>query len=74
MERPNANNPSWAPLKLYLRKHVRDWAFAKYGGRVGLQLEHKSREVSSDLRRHKRNMARKRRRSDGDEEAEEDAK
>ena len=67
ISRPNTNNPTWAPVKLYLRKQVAEWSHAAYGGPVGLQLERKSREDKNESRRQERNRQRKRNRPQEDD-------
>ena len=44
VERDNPNNRGWAPMKLYLTKHVRERSYARWGGEEGLEAERRRRQ------------------------------
>ena len=67
MERPNAANPTWAPLKLYLKKQVEEWSYARYGGPDGLRIERGRRIDVNETRRKRRSERRKRNRNEEDD-------
>ncbi len=44
VDKPNPKNSMWRPMKLYLRKHAREKAYARFGGAEGLAQEKEKRE------------------------------